>query len=72
MSVAISVRISEVLDEKLNWLTHETERSRSFHMQKALEAYLENFADMQVAWDRLHNPQDSIISSKQLKKSLGL
>lgn len=72
MSVAISVRIPDNLDKKLEWLVHETERSRSFHMQKALEAYLEDLADFQIAADRLHNPKDLIIPSKQFKKSLGL
>ncbi len=72
MSTAISIRISDKLAQQLNNVSKETERPRSFIIQKALESYIEDYADLQVALDRLHDKTDTIITSKELKKSLGL
>lgn len=72
MSAALSVRLPEPLAKELSLIAEETERSRSFHIQKALEQYIEDFADVQIAIDRLRDPQDTIVSSKDLRKSLGL
>ena len=72
MSTALSVRLPKPLAEELNQIAVETERSRSFHIQKALEKYIEDFADVQIAIDRLRDPQDPVISSRDLRKSLGL
>ncbi len=72
MNTAISVRLSKELVEQLDSIAKETERPRSFIIQKALESYIEEFADLQVALDRLHDKSDPIISGKELRKSLGL
>ena len=72
MSTAISVRIPKELAEQLDSIARETERPRSFIIQKALETYIEDFADLQVALDRLHDKTDPIVSGKELRKSLGL
>jgi RHH-type rel operon transcriptional repressor/antitoxin RelB len=72
MSTAISVRLPKVLADQLDGIAKETERPRSFIIQKALESYIEDFADLQIALDRLHDKSDAIISGKELKKSLGL
>ena len=58
--------------KQLSNVSKETERPRSFIIQKALESYIEDYADLQIALDRLHDKTDPIISSKELKKSLGL
>ena len=72
MSTAISVRISEKLASKLAVIAKETERPKSFHIQKALEVYLEEIADLQVALDRLHDTSDSVISINDMRKELEL
>ncbi len=72
MSTAISIRIPDELAKELNSVSKETERPRSFIIQKALESYIEDYADLQIALDRLHDKTDPIIPSKELKKSLGL
>ena len=72
MSIAVSIRLPEVLAKELNHLADETERPRSFHIQKALESYIENFADVQIALDRLRDQKDSVVSSHEMRKSLGL
>ena len=72
MSTAISVRLPKDLAEQLDGIAKEIERPRSFIIQKALELYIEDFADLQIALDRLHDKSDAVISGKELRKSLGI
>ena len=72
MSKTISVRISDSSASELSMIAMETERSKSFHIQKALELYLEEIADLQIAFDRLHNISDPIISMDEIRKDLEL
>ncbi len=72
MSIAISVRIPDNLVTELDDVAKETERSRSFHVQKAIEAYLDDYADLQIAFDRLHDVADPIISFDEMRQKLGL
>lgn len=72
MTTAVSVRLPKDLAERLDDIAKETERPRSFIIQKALESYIEDYADFQIALDRLRDKGDAIISGKELRKSLGL
>lgn len=72
MSTAISVRLPKGLASQLDSIAKETERPRSFIIQKALESYIEDFADLQIALDRLHDKSDEVVSAKEMRKSLGL
>jgi RHH-type rel operon transcriptional repressor/antitoxin RelB len=72
MRTAISVRLPKDLAEQLDAVAEETERPRSYIIQKAIESYIEDYADLQVALDRLHDRADPIISGQELRKSLGL
>jgi RHH-type rel operon transcriptional repressor/antitoxin RelB len=72
MNTVISVRIPKDLADQLDSIAEETERPRSYIIQKAIESYIEDYADLQVALDRLHDKTDAVISSKELRKSLGL
>ncbi len=72
MSTPISIRISEDLAKRLDVIVKETERPRSYIIQKALESYLEDYADLQISLDRIHDKADEVISSKELRKTLGL
>ncbi len=72
MSTAISVRIRDDLASKLSEISEETERPKSFHVQKAIEAYLSEIADLQIALDRLHDPSDPIVSLENMRKNIGL
>jgi len=72
MTTAITIRLPKVLADQIDNIAKETERPRSFIIQKALESYMEDYADLQVALDRLHDKTDPGISGKELRKSLGL
>ncbi len=72
MSAAISVIIPQNLTERLENIARETERSPSFIIQKALESYIAEFADLQFARDRLYDSSGLLISGEELRKSLGV
>ncbi len=72
MSTSISVRLPDAVAKKLGRVASETERSRSFVVTKAVETYLEDFADLQVALDRLRDHSDPVVSSKAMRASLAL
>lgn len=72
MGIAISVRLPDGLIKMLDAVAEETERPRTFLIQKALESYLEEYADLQIALDRLRDKEDVFLTGKELRKSLGL
>jgi RHH-type rel operon transcriptional repressor/antitoxin RelB len=72
MSKAISIRIPDDLALKLSDSAEETERPKSFHVQKALETYLAEMADLQVALDRLHDTSDRVVTTDDMRKELEL
>jgi RHH-type rel operon transcriptional repressor/antitoxin RelB len=72
MTTAISIRLPKALVDQINSIAKETERPRSYIIQKALESYIEDYADLQVASDRLHDKTDPVVSGKELRKALGL
>ena len=53
MSIAISIRLPDGLANELTHIADETERPRSFHIQRALESYIADFADVQIALERM-------------------
>jgi RHH-type rel operon transcriptional repressor/antitoxin RelB len=70
MTTAISVRLPKELVEQLDGIAKETEQPRSFIIQKALKFYIADFADLQVALDRLRDKADPLISGKELTRCL--
>ena len=71
MNTAISVRLPKELARQLDHISKETERSRSFIIQKALESYIVAYAEFQIALDRLHDKTEPIVSGQELRKSHG-
>ena len=72
MSVPLSVRLPARLAAELEEIAAATERPKSFVIQKALEAYLAEHADLQVALDRLHDTTDPVVSLGEMRAELGL
>jgi RHH-type rel operon transcriptional repressor/antitoxin RelB len=72
MSITISLRIPDHLASELNNIARETERSKSFHIQKAIELYLKEKADLQIAMDRLNDTSDTIITMDKMRKKIGV
>ena len=72
MSQVISIRVDNETAEKLNEIAEETERAKAFHVQKAIEIYIKEYADLQIPLDRLHNFNDETISTKEMRDMLDL
>jgi RHH-type rel operon transcriptional repressor/antitoxin RelB len=71
MSSPLSIRLSESTARALEKLSEATERPKTYFVEKALEAYLAEYADYQVALDRLRDKDDRVIFSAELKKRIG-
>jgi RHH-type rel operon transcriptional repressor/antitoxin RelB len=71
MAVPVSLRLPEDTAKALDELARATERSRTYVILKALERYLAEYADYQVALDRLHDKDDPVISAAELRRRLG-
>jgi RHH-type rel operon transcriptional repressor/antitoxin RelB len=70
MSSAISVRLKDRTARALDKLSKESDRPKTYFVEKALESYLAEQADYQVALDRLKDKDDPIISSAELRKRI--
>lgn len=57
---------------KLKQFCHETERQVSWIVRKALLNYFDEARDYNIALKRLMDKKDKVISSKELRKKLGL
>ncbi len=70
MSVPISVRLPEATAKALNAVASATDRPRTYVVLRALEAYLAEYADYQIALDRLRDKDDPVISASALRAYL--
>ena len=72
MSTALSVRLPDVLAKELDTAASTMERPKSFLVQKALENYLHEQADLQIGLERLRDTSDPVISLDEMRKEIGL
>lgn len=72
MRTSLSIRLPKELAGRLEALADLLERPKTFVVRKALETYLEEYADYQIALERLHDQADEVISSALLRKRLGI
>lgn len=70
MATSVSVRLPDAIAAELEELARATDRPKSYLIQKALEAYLAEYADYQVALDRLRDKDDAVISSAELRRRI--
>ena len=71
MGKAISVRLPEGLARRIGQVASATERTKTYLIRKAIETYLDEYADYQIALDRLRDKDDRIISGTELRERLG-
>lgn len=71
MSSSVSVRLPDRTARALAKLSKMTDRPKTYFIEKALESYLAEHADYQVALDRLRDKDDPVISSTELRKRIG-
>ena len=71
MSSPVSVRLADKTARALDDLSKATDRPKTYVIEKALEAYQAEYADYQVALDRLRDKDDRIVSSSEMRKRIG-
>ena len=67
-----SMRLEEKLDRKLQRLAKDTERPKSYFIKKALELYLDEYDEYQIALARRADKGDEALTLAQARKALGL
>ena len=68
----LTVRLDEQTDRKLQRLAKESERPKSYFIKKALELYLQEYEDYQIALARRADRDDEILTLAQVRKALGV
>ena len=71
MPVSLSLRLPDDSARALERLALSLDRSKTYIVRKALEAFLAEYADYHIALDRLRDKDDKVISSAELRKRLG-
>ncbi|MEX0879145.1 MAG: ribbon-helix-helix domain-containing protein [Thermoanaerobaculia bacterium] len=71
MSTSVSIRLPDNTAKALEELARATDRPKTYFIEKALESYLAEYADYQVALDRLRDKDDPIVSSAELRGRVG-
>lgn len=68
----LTVSLPDNLNTTLTHIAKEHDRSKSYIVQKAIENYIQEQNEMNIAFNRLHDSDDKIISLKELKAKLEL
>ena len=71
MVKARSVRLSDKLLDALDRVADAVDRPRSYIIRKAIEAYVDEYAEYQIGLGRLRDKDDPIITGQELRKRLG-
>jgi len=71
MSKSISVRLADDTAKALEELSRASDRPKTWFIEKALDSYLAEAAEYQVALDRLRDKDDPVISAAELRKRIG-
>lgn len=67
MATPISIRLDEELDSQLDATSRRLKRSKSFIIKSALEQYLAEYAEYQLALDRLNDKDDAILTAAEFR-----
>ncbi|MFZ3106789.1 MAG: ribbon-helix-helix domain-containing protein [Candidatus Hydromicrobium sp.] len=66
----ISFSLDEELIKKINEISRVSERTKSWLVKNAIENYLEEIEDVEIAHQRTLDSEDSFISERELKNYL--
>ena len=68
----LTLRLNDQLEKKLQKLSKETERPKSYFVKKALELYLDEYQDYETALARRADKDEEVLTLAQMKKTLGV
>ena len=66
----ITARVPDELVEALDAAAEDLKRSRADIIRQALERYLEDYDDLDVALERLRDPADPVLDWDQVREEL--
>ncbi len=72
MTVLKAFRLPAPLAKRLSGLAKATHRSEKFYVTAALNTYLDDYVDAQIAKDRFNDPDSRLISGKELRSRLSV
>jgi RHH-type rel operon transcriptional repressor/antitoxin RelB len=68
----LPVRLTPEMEDELERLCRETQRSKSYFVRKALEEFLEEESLYRIALERWENRDDAIITAEEMHERLGI
>lgn len=71
--MAMTIRLDPRLDERLNNLTKQTGRSKSFYLTQAVESYLENMEDLLIAnavMERIQTGKERTYTADEVRNAI--
>ena len=71
MTNVVATRFSDEVLAALDDVARELRRTRAELIRRAVEIYLAEYADHQIALDRLNDPADPIVSTDEMRRDLG-
>ena len=71
MTNVVATRFSDEVLAALDDVARELRRTRAELIRRAVEIYLAEHADHQIALDRLNDPADPIVSTDEMWRDLG-
>ena len=72
MNVLKAFRLEKTLVNRLSRIAKNSHRSEKYYVQEALRLYLEEYEDARIAKERFDDPGTKMISSKEIRKRLGV
>jgi RHH-type transcriptional regulator, rel operon repressor / antitoxin RelB len=70
MKKNISLSFDEELLNKIEKICNVSERTKSWFVKTAVENYIEDIEDLEIALERSQNPISDFVDKKELKKML--
>ncbi len=68
MSKTLTFRIDDILYKNLSDVSSELDRDKTYIIKKAIEKYIDEYSDYQIALGRLKDKDDKIISLSDMEK----
>jgi len=65
-----AIRLPDTLGHRLEEVAKHLQRSKSYLIRKAIEEYLNDYVDYEIALGRMRDKNDKIITSEEMRKRL--
>jgi predicted DNA-binding protein len=70
MKKIISVSLDEEIISRIDKVSRVSERTKSWIVKKAVENYLDEIENAEIAYNRLNDTEATYLSERELKKNL--